>query len=148
MNLILTVNSFPMAVIRNEDRISYLGAVNRGQIKNDLSLFYKIVEQAVDRSLTAYLKAAKGRRPLPYLTPETKKKRIKEELLKIGELAKKTEETVSTIRHWTNEGLLKVKGHTKGGYQLYEPAMIEQVGKIRRLQKRERLLIAEIKKEL
>ena len=148
MNLILTINSYPMAVIRNEDRIPYLKAVNRGQIKNDLNLFYKIVEQAVDRSLTAYLKAAKGRRPLPYLTPETKKKRIKEELLKIGRLAKKTGETVSTIRHWTNEGLLKVKSHTKGGYQLYEPAMIEQVRKIRRLQKKERLSIAEIKKEL
>ena len=70
------------------------------------------------------------------------------ELLTIGKLAKETGELVTTIRFWTKEGLLTVKDFTKGGYQLYEPSMIERAKEIRRLQKEERLTIAEIKKGL
>ena len=69
-------------------------------------------------------------------------------LLKIGELAKETGELVTTIRFWTNEGLLEVKEYSPGGYQLYEPLMIERTKEIRRLQNDKRLTIAEIKKIL
>jgi len=69
-------------------------------------------------------------------------------LLRIGQLAKQTGELVTTIRFWTKEGLLEVKDYSRGGYQLYDPAMIERVKKIRRLQNEERLTIAEIKEQL
>jgi len=69
-------------------------------------------------------------------------------LLKIGELAKQTEELVSAIRYWTSERLLKVSTHSKGGYQLYDPSMIDRVKQIRKLQNNDRLTIAEIRKEL
>ena len=69
-------------------------------------------------------------------------------LLKIGELAKQTTELVSTIRYWTSEGLLEVKELSKGGYQLYDPSMIDRAKQIRKLQNNDRLTIAEIRKEL
>lgn len=69
-------------------------------------------------------------------------------LLRIGQLAKQAGELVTTIRFWTTEGLLEVKDHSRGGYQLYEPSMIERVKEIRRLQTEKRLTIAEIKEQL
>ena len=71
-----------------------------------------------------------------------------ERLLKIGELAKSANELVSTIRYWTNEGLIEVKEYSQGGYQLYEPSMVERIERIRRLQSEKRLTIAEIKEQL
>lgn len=69
-------------------------------------------------------------------------------LLRIGQLAKETNEQVTTIRYWVTEGLLKVKELTESGYQLFEPEMVEKVKDIRRLQTERRLTIAEIKEEL
>jgi len=60
MNLILTLNSYPTAVIRNEERIEYLEAVNKGQTKKDLLPFYNLIETAVERSLDMYLKAIRS----------------------------------------------------------------------------------------
>lgn len=69
-------------------------------------------------------------------------------LLKIGELAKATNETKPTIRFWTSEGLLDVSDKTKGGYALYSPTMIARVKRIRQLQENKRLFIKEIKEAL
>jgi MerR family mercuric resistance operon transcriptional regulator len=69
-------------------------------------------------------------------------------LLRVGQLAKETNEQVTTIRYWATEGLLRVKELTESGYQLFEPEMIDRVKTIRRLQTEKRLTIAEIKKEL
>ncbi len=144
MNLILAINSYPMAVIRNEERIAYLEAVNLGQTQNNLQPFYSLAEEAVERSLDVYLKAAQGKPSLSPLTKDVKKAK----LLKIGELAKASGELITTIRYWTKEGLLRVKDYTKGGYQLYEPAMIERVKEIRQWQKQKRLTVREIKARL
>jgi DNA-binding transcriptional MerR regulator len=72
----------------------------------------------------------------------------KQKLLKIGELAHLTGETIHTLRYWTKEGLLRVQDHTPGGYQLYHPSMIEIAAEIRRLQAEKRLTIAEIRAAL
>ena len=63
-------------------------------------------------------------------------------------MAKETGETLHTIRHWTEKGLLEVAEHTSAGYQLFDRSMIERVGEIRRLQKEERLSIDEIRNKL
>jgi len=70
------------------------------------------------------------------------------ELLTIGKLAKETGELVTTIRFWAKEELLTVKDYSQGGYQLFDPAMIERAKQIRQLQNEKRLTIAEIKKEI
>jgi len=41
-------------------------------------------------------------------------------LLKIGEIARVAGIPLSTVRYYTDIGLLKVASHTKGGYRLYD----------------------------
>ena len=148
MNFILVLNSYPMAVVRNEDRTKYLEAVNKGQTKGDLQSFYDLMELSVERSLDAYLNAVEGKLPLGPLTKGIRPSDdvLEKKLLKIGELAKATEETIHTLRYWTKQGLLEVREYTKGGYHLYSPSMINRVKKIRQLQDEERLTIIEIKR--
>lgn len=57
-------------------------------------------------------------------------------LLKIGDLAKATKESVATIRHYATQGLLTVNSNTPGGYMLFSEVMIARVREIRAMQKR------------
>ena len=59
-----------------------------------------------------------------------------EKLLKIDELAKATNQTVATIRHWTKEGLLQVAEITESGYQMYGEEMVARVERVRELRER------------
>ncbi|EKE15466.1 MAG: Fic [uncultured bacterium] len=153
MNLILVINGYPMAIIKNEERIQYLDSLEEAQLKEKFDSYYNLVGASVNRSLNAYINAASNKLILPAFEkkPISKYKSKREfaaysELLKIGELAKKTKETIHTLRYWTKMGLLKVTKHTEGGYQLYSPDTITQAEKIRKLQKEKRLTIEEIKK--
>ena len=147
MNLILILNGYPMAIIKNETRNEYLNAFRVGQSTNNWSLLHHLIEEAVERSLDAYINLAEGKAVLPALLGESSKP-AEDKLLKIGELAKAAKETVPTIRYWTKEGLLKVAKLSKGGYQLYDSSQIDKAKEVRYLQKEQRLKIAEIKKKL
>lgn len=144
MNLILLIHGYPMAIIRSEERTQYLEALNIAQTKDDIQPFYNIILTAVERAIDAYVNAAQGKPVLSILTQKGKK----ENLLRIGELAKETKETIHSVRHWVEKGLLKVAKHTESGYQLFDRSMIERVKEIRKLQKEERLSIEEIRKRL
>ena len=50
----------------------------------------------------------------------TKKMRLEIGLLKVGEVAKEARVLTSTIRYYTEVGLLKVRELTDGGYRLYD----------------------------
>ncbi len=135
MNLVLQQSGYPPAIIRKEDRLKYIEALEQAQTGGSTDAFYTMVYEAVDRSLDIYL-------------GEDKKQVAGEpKLLKIGDLARQANENVVTIRHWTNEGLLKPADHSTGGYRLYEPSMVERAKQIRKLQK-ERYSLAEIKGKL
>ena len=138
MNMILMMKGFPPAIIRKNDRLAYIKSLEKPQLvngegdsKND---YFKLISSAVDRSLNIYLKAIDGESA----EPESEK------LLKIGELAKATNQTVPTIRHWTKEGLLEVAEITESGYQMYSEEMIERVKKIEEM-KGERMMLERIK---
>lgn len=146
MNFILILNGYPMAVIRNEERIRYLDALRTAQTKQDLQPFLALIENAVERSLDYYLNAAEGRSALSPFKDAGKSQEGK--FLRIGCLADLTGETVATLRFWTTGGLLQVGERTPGGYQLFDSSQVERVKKIRKLQKEKRLTIAEIKKLL
>ena len=47
-------------------------------------------------------------------------KKTDKNLLRIGEIAKAAEIPLSTVRYYTDIGLLKVASHTEGGYRLYD----------------------------
>ncbi len=61
-------------------------------------------------------------------------KKAREDLLKISEMAQKAEVLVSTIRYYTDIGLLKAAMTTEGGHRLYEeiPTM-DRLGKIKKM---------------
>jgi len=147
MNLILIMHDYPVAVIRNEDRVEYLATFDEARNKKNMQPFYDIVGKAVERSLDIYIRAGKGEQPA--LRPFRASTTVRDgKLLKIGELAKETGETLHTIRHWTEKGLLEVAERTEAGYQLYNRSMIERIKAIRRLQKEKRLSLTEIKQKL
>lgn len=138
MNMILLMHGYPMAIIRKRDRLAYINSLEKAQLGGSLDDYFKLIINAVDRSLNVYLKAASGKMDKLSVTAN---------LLKIGELAEKVGETNATIRYWTKEGLLEVAEITPSGYQLYSIAMIEQVKKIHALKER-RYTLQEIKKQL
>lgn len=147
MNLILILNDYPMAIIRQEERTNYLSTFDSARNQNNMQPFYDLIFDSVERSLDAYINAAEGRAVLPSLLGKSAKI-TESKLLKIGELAKATNETIPTIRWWTKEGLLKVAKLTKSGYQLYNPSEIDRAKEIRYLQDEQRLTLAEIKAKL
>ncbi|MDO8497415.1 MAG: Fic family protein [bacterium] len=136
MNLILMQAGYPPAIIRKEDRKVYINSIEKGQLSGDLSDYIPLMFLAVERSVLIYLESLEPKEIIEK----------SDALLKIGELAKMTEETVPTIRFWTNEGLLRVKKYSPGGYQLYHQDMIHRVKQIRTLQSEKRLTIEELKK--
>ncbi len=141
MNMILMMKGYPPAIIRKNDRLAYIKSLEKPQLvngeadsKND---YFKLIAASVDRSLNIYLKAIN----------EEDAKEENEKLLKIGELAKLTNQTISTIRHWTKEGLLQVAEVTESGYQMYDTEMVERV-KIIEEMKEKRMTLGEIKEGL
>lgn len=147
MNLVLLMNGYPLAIIRAEERQQYLESLRILQTKNDGTDYYHIIYKAVERSLDAYLSLVQGK-PALAAFGEVDEIPADQKLLRIGEVAKLTNETVPTIRYWTKEGLLHVVKYSPGGYQLYTHEVVTMAKKIRTLQEKERLTIVEIKKSL
>jgi len=67
--------------------------------------------------------------------------------LRIGELAKVSGESTSTIRFWLKEGLISVASVTPSGYQLFDDGAVTRCRRIQEL-KQSRLTLAEIKQML
>lgn len=67
--------------------------------------------------------------------------------MKIGELARAAGESVSTIRYWTQLGLLRPAHITPSGYQMFAPDMLARCARIKKLQAK-RLTLQEIKARL
>jgi Fic family protein len=140
MNLMLMQSGYPPAIIRKEDRSQYIKHIEKGQLGGSLAEYYQFMYEAIDRSLDIYINSQEVHEEAEVLS--------KKPLLKIGEVAQLTGESVPTIRHWTKEGLLKVDEYTQSGYQLYDQSTIEKAKKIRKLQEEKRLTLVEIKLEL
>jgi prophage maintenance system killer protein len=139
MNLILMQKGYPPAIIRKEDRDIYIDSIGKAQLSSAFEDYYAVIYRAIDRSLDIYLDAVAGKIPNAI---------VQKRLLKIGELAQETRETLHAIRHWIEKGLVDVTEHTEAGYQLFDRSMIDRIKEIRRLQKEERLSIEEIKNKL
>ena len=140
MNLLLMQAGYPPAIIRKEERKQYIASIEKAQLGGPLTDYYALMYEAIHRSLDIYLEALEGK--------VQEKMLAKKNVLKIGELAELVGETVPTIRHWTKEGLLDVAEYSPGGYHLYSQSQVAVIKKIRTLQDKDRLTIAEIKKTL
>lgn len=62
MNLTLMQEGYPPAIIRKEERLAYINALEKGQTAGDLADFYTLIFEAVDRSLDIYLEALEPER--------------------------------------------------------------------------------------
>jgi Fic family protein len=138
MNLILLQHGYPPALIRKRDRVPYLKSLEKAQLGGSNGDYLKIIARSVERSFRIYFEALGGE-PAP--EKETG------QLLRIGELAKKSGETHATLRHWMKEGLIECSETTPSGYQLFGPETAERAKRIRRLQSK-RHTLAEIRQEL
>lgn len=138
MNMILLMSGYPEAIIRKRDRLAYIDSLEKAQTGGSTDTYMKIVAQAVNRSLDIYLRAAEGK---------TDTGRGKSPLLRIGELAELANRRNSTIRHWTEHGLLEVAEITDAGYKLYAQDMVERVTLINELKSR-RFTLREIRERI
>lgn len=138
MNLILLQNGYPPALIRTRDRIPYLKSLEKAQLGGIKEDYLKIISRSVKRSFAIYLQALGGEAPAAVASSD---------LLRIGDLAKKTGETLATLRHWMKQGLLEPADTTEAGYQLFEPEAADRVQRIRELQS-DRRTLAEIRQVL
>jgi len=57
MNLILMQQGYPPAIIRKEDRLTYINSLEKAQKGGGIDDFYNLIYGAVDRSLDIYLEA-------------------------------------------------------------------------------------------
>lgn len=62
MNLLLMQEGYPPAIIRKEEKLSYINSLEKAQMGGALDDFYKIIYEAVDRSLDIYLEALEPER--------------------------------------------------------------------------------------
>lgn len=139
MNLILMQNGYPPAIISKRQRERYITSLEHAQLGGSRDTFDRLLAKSVERSLDIYLRAVKGE--------EQPKTVSKHTLLKIGELAKLTGQSVPTLRFWTSKGLLEVAEKTDKGYALYGQNQIAQIKRILEL-KAERYNLDEIRIKL
>lgn len=154
MNLLLMQAGYPPAIIRVQDRRSYLQSLEQAQLGGSIDDYLRLIYEATERSLDITLRTARSavtkstetqtKAGAPLMLRETSPD-YNLERMTIGQLARETDEPVPTIRYWTKLGLLEAVGATAAGYQLYSPAAIGRAREIRRLQKAERYSLAEIK---
>lgn len=126
MNLVLMQHGYPPAIIQPQDRLAYIKSLEEAQLGGSIDAYTRLIYKAIQQSLNLYIKA------LNYEEPDPVDGGL---LLKIGALAKKTAESVATIRHWTKLGLLQAASTTPSGYQLYDISQAERCQTIRALQR-------------
>jgi Fic family protein len=137
LDAILLQNDYAPALIRKQDRLTYLKSLEMAQLTGDKSNYYNFIYKAVMRGLDFYLDNLQNK--------ETST--LKGKLIKIGELAKRANLPIATIRYWTSLGLLEVADHTAGGYALYTHDIIERIKHIQELQQK-RFTLQEIKSKI
>jgi Fic family protein len=136
-NLILLQSDLPIVFIAKEDRSKYLSALEKAQNGGSLEDYYSLMYNAVIRSLDLYLDQVNN--------VENKNSNQPPTLLKIGQLANQSGESVANIRYWTSLGLLRIYNTTKSGYALYHVESVGIIRQIRFLQVEKRLSLEEIK---
>lgn len=137
LNLLLLQAGYPLVFIEEKNIDRYKNAVVGVMRGLDSLELQSILYESITASLDWYIDSLRAN--------ETA---APNQLLKIGQLAKLTGESIPTLRHWTKNGLLQVAEHTQGGYQLYAENMARVVLKIREWQRTERKNIAEIRELL
>ena len=102
MNLLLTAQGYPPAIIRTKDRLAYINSLEKAQLGGSKEEYFELIAQAVDRSLDIYLKTVHG---------EDVEQNY-DKLLKIGEIAKAAK-TLGPGEHIVSIGKKSIKNARK-----------------------------------
>lgn len=101
MNLLLMQEGYPPAIVRKEDRSAYINSLEKGQTKDDLSDYYTLIFEAIDRSLDIYLEAIEPERVSE--GEPTKEQRF----YTTEEVAKLLQVDPETVRRYVRQGDLR-----------------------------------------
>src|SRR3989338_6418275 len=101
MNLLLMQEGYPPAIIRKEDRSSYINSLEKVQVKENLADYYNLMFEAIDRSLDIYIEAVEPERvDVPELTAEKR-------FYTTGEVAKLLQVDPESVRRYVRRGDLR-----------------------------------------
>jgi len=117
LNLILLKNNYYPVIVRARDRKIYIKSIEKGELKNDLSLYRNFMYKAIDKSYQTYIDMFDNK-------PESDK-----ELLTISKFAKAAEVPVSTVRYYLRVGKLKPVSITESDYMLFSKEQIKVFNK-------------------
>jgi excisionase family DNA binding protein len=92
---------FPSGIIRKEDRSMYINSLEKGQTKNDLTDYYTIMTEAVDRSLDIYLEAVQPERE------SIQELNLQQRFYTTEEVAKLLQVDPETVRRYVRQGNLR-----------------------------------------
>lgn len=101
MNLLLMQAGFPSGIVRKEDRSIYINSLEKGQTKNDLTDYYTIMIDAVDRSLDIYLEAVEPERA------SMQEPNLQQHFYTTDEVAKLLQVDPETVRRYVRQGNLR-----------------------------------------
>ncbi len=138
---LLIKNGYPPLIINQEEKDRYEEKTSIALKQANIKPLRRQIQKDINYSIKLairYLEKTKEQKTYPLAKPT-------KDLLKIGQIATKTSETVPTIRHWTKHRLINPVAETKGGYMLFDKETIEKARRIRELQK-QRLTLEEIGK--
>jgi Fic family protein len=149
MNLLLMQAGYPPAIIKKSQRDAYIDALEEVDNTSEITVFEQFIYEAIETSLDIYLAVAQGKN-FTYegqdIIPVIKSKLAQDKLLTIGQLAILAGVEKSTLRFWTDKGLLMPDGVTPKGYKLFKKEQLATIRKIRQLQaQKSKLTLDEIK---
>lgn len=114
LNLILLKNNYYPVIIRARDRKNYIKSIEKGELKNDLSLYRNFMYKAIDNSYQTYIDMF-----------DNKNEKTDKELLTIGKFAKAAQVPISTVRYYLRVGKLKPISKTESDYMLFSKEQIK-----------------------
>ena len=139
MNLLLMRHGYPPALFSRREKAEYWETLEKAIYNNDREGYDKLVCRAVNRALELHLNAT-DQKEVEVFDQEPY-------FLRIGQLAKESGERVSTIRYWTNMGLLETAGKTSADYTLYSSDILPRIKQLKDL-KEQRYTLEEIRQKL
>ena len=132
-------HGYPPALFSRREKTEYWETLEKAIFENDREGYDKLICRAVNRALELHL--------------HTSQNKVVEEIehdpyfLRIGQLAKECGERVSTLRYWTNMGLLETAGKTSADYTLYSSDILPRIKRLKEL-KDQRYTLGEIRRKL
>ena len=101
MNLLLMQSDYPSAIVRKEDRSEHINSLEKGQTKNDITDYYNLMLEAVDRSLDIYLEAVEPERV------SAEEPTLDQRFYTTDEIAKLLHVDPESVRRYVRKGDLK-----------------------------------------